>query len=121
MEKKGELVEYLLSVTHEMERERNRKVSYTVFADIVDLPLKTVTAMFDADDPRVPNRTNAKKVSVGLGSNRINQILGHPDVDPEYIEFMRVYKSLNTRERNIIMREMRRLVDNPEMEIALTP
>ena len=121
MERKGELVEYLLSVIQNMERERNRRITYTVFADIVDLPIKTVTAMFDTDDPRVPNRTNAKKVSVGLGSNRINQILGYPDVDPEYIEFMRIYNSLSTREKNVIMREMRRLIDNPEMEIALTP
>jgi hypothetical protein len=112
MSKKSDLVEYLLSVIQEMERERNRRVTYTVFADIVDLPLKTVAAMFDPDDPRKPSRTNAKKVAVGLGSNRINQILDYPDVDPEYIEFMRVYWQLGVRERNIIMREMKRLVDN---------
>jgi hypothetical protein len=76
--------------------------------------------MFDPDDPRIPNRANSKKVAVGLGSNRINQILGYPDVDPEYIEFMRVYKQLDNREKGIIMREMKRLVDtNPQAEVAI--
>jgi hypothetical protein len=132
MSKKEDLVMYLLDVIQQMERELKRRVTFTIFADRVDLPIRTVTAMLDPDDARIPSRANAKKVAVGLGSNRINRILGYPDVDPEEIKVMRIYKQdadfvdfiyvyeqLGDKEKNIIMREMKRLVDDPRAEVVL--
>jgi hypothetical protein len=111
MDKKRALVNYLLGVMQHLEQERGRRMSYTDFAKLVDLPNKTAAAMFDPDDPRLPSKANATKVAVGLGNNEINRILGYPDVDPNYISFMRTYRQLNTEQQSAILREMRTLAE----------
>jgi hypothetical protein len=111
MDKKTALVKYLLDVIQAMEKERNRRVTYTQFADVVDLPIKTVAVMFDADDPRIPSRKNAQAVAIGLNSNRINIILGYPEVDPQFISFMRTYRELKPEQRGALIRQMKGMVE----------
>lgn len=115
MNKKHELVEYLLGVIQHMEREKRHRVTYTEFADVVDLPIKTVTVMFDPDDPRLPNRRNAEQVAIGLNSNRINNILGYPSLDPSYLSLMHTAKQLKPDDREEVMRFMRSLADDPKV------
>ena len=85
MEKKQQVVSYLLEVVGYMEQERGRRINYTEFGKISEIPWKTVRALFDPDDPRLPSTHNANKIAVLTGSNRINEILG--------------YESLQTAER----------------------
>jgi hypothetical protein len=116
MDTKRNLVDYLLMVMQRIERERGKRMTYTDFAILVDLPNKTAAAMFDPDDPRLPSKSNAAKVAVGLGSNEINRILGYPDLDPKYISFMRTYNQLKPEQQSVILREMISLVDTPKSE-----
>lgn len=114
MNKKQKLVDYLLEVIQHMEREKKQRINYTEFADFVDLPIKTVTVMFDPDDPRLPNRRNAEVIAIGLNSNRINRILGYPELDPSYLSLMHTAKQLPPGDREEVMRFMRSLVDDPK-------
>jgi hypothetical protein len=116
MDKKQELVDYLLTAKYHMERERGRKVTNNDFADVVDLPPMTVSAMFDPDNPRLPSKANATKVAIGLGSNQINRILGYPEIDPTDISFFRIYRQLNTDEREAILRKMVAFKESPKSE-----
>jgi hypothetical protein len=116
MDTKRKLVDYLLKVMQRLERERGRRMTYTDFAIMVDLPIKTAAAMFDPDDPRLPSKSNAAKVATGLGSNEINRILGYPELDPSYISFMRTYSKLKPDQQAVILREMISLVEAPKSE-----
>ena len=118
MDKKRLLVNYLLEVIQHIEREYGRRVTYTELADIVELPIKTVAVMFDPTDARIPSRKNAQMVSIGLNSNRINQILGYPEVDPQFIAFMRTYRELRPDQRSVLIRQMQDMTD-PKAEAML--
>ena len=118
MDKKRLLVNYLLEVIQHIERECGRRVTFTELADVVELPIKTVAVMFDPTDTRIPSRKNAQMVAIGLNSNRINQILGYPEVDPQFISFMRTYRELRPDQRSILIRQMQDMTD-PNAEAVL--
>ena len=118
MKKKQEVVYYLLEVVGFMERERGRRINYTEFSRTSTIPFKTTTALFDPDDPRLPSKNNAHKIAVMTGSNRINEILGYPNLDPNYISLMKIYNQLKPEQRDALVRYMRGMADDPNMEVV---
>jgi len=118
MDKKRELVRYLLEILGDMERGRNRRMTYTDFADLVGLPLKTVVTLFDAEDSRLPKVTTARTVAIGLGSNRILEILGYEKIDPVYLRFQVALKDLKPEQQRAILRQMEQVAEKnyPEGE-----
>lgn len=113
MDKKQALVDYLLEVIQNIERQERRRVTYTEFASRVDLPVKTVTVFFDREDARLPSRRNAEMIAIGLCSNRINDILDYPRLDPLYLELMHVTKKLDEGDQAKILRLIREWQKNP--------
>ena len=106
MTKKQALIDYLLETMGAMEKERGRRMSYSDFAEIVDLPLRTVTAMFDPDDDRLPIRPVAGKVAIGLGSNHILEILGYELIDETFLRFSRALRQLPQDQQQAIIHQM---------------
>ena len=120
MNKKRELVNYLIEVIQNMEREEGRRITYTEFAKRVDLPIKTVTVFFDIEDTRLPSRRNAEMIAIGLNSNRINQILGYDEIDYKYLELMHTTKKLDPGDQDKILRLIREWKKNPNSFEAVT-
>jgi len=98
-----ELIDYLLEVLASMEKERRKRVSYSDFAELVDLPIRTVTSMFEG---RRPIKANAEKIAVALESNRILEILKYEKIDPAELRFRHVYHSLKPNEKAAINRQL---------------
>ena len=116
--KKQEQVSYLLEVKGFLERERGKWMNYTEFSDVSRIPFKTVTAAFDTDDPRLLSKNNAEKIAKLTGSNRINDILGYPSLDPNYISLMRIYDQLDTNQRSALLRYIRGMTDEQNLEVV---
>src|SRR3990167_4855683 len=93
-----ELIDYLLEVLASLEKERRKRMTYSDFAEIVDLPIRTVTSMFE--EGRKPIRANAEKIAVALMSNRILEILGYEPIDPAELRFRHVYRSLAPHQKD---------------------
>jgi hypothetical protein len=118
MTKKEKLIDYLLSVKSEMEREQGRVIKMITFARFVDLPLRTVTSMFDPDDPRVPIEANARKIAIALYSNRIMHILGYEEIDPFFLQMKKYYDQLPPEEQANIVAQMQSMIE-PGKAIAV--
>lgn len=108
-QKSQELIDYLLEVLASMEKERRRRMSYSDFAILVDLPLRTVTSIFEG---RKPIKANAEKIAIALGSNRIMDILGYERIDPTYLRFRRALKQLPPEQQAVILKQVEAAAKN---------
>ena len=106
MSRKQELRRYLMDEMSKLEKERGHRMTLTQFAALVDIPLRTVTRMFDPDDDRVPIEAHAAKLAEGLYSNRTMQILGYDDIDPMYLQFKKAFDQLPSDDQAAILNDM---------------
>ena len=118
MDKKQEVVKYLVEVKGFMERERGTLISLTEFASISGIPFKTILPMFDPDHPRLPSEKNAEKIAKLTGSNRINEIMEYPIIDPTYLSVMRIYPQLKPDQQQALLRYIRKMTDEHSLEVV---
>ena len=111
-----ELSDYLLEVLASMEKERRRRMTYSDFAEIVDLPIRTVTSMFEG---RKPIKANAEKVAVALNSNRIMRILNYDPIDPAELRFRHVYRGLDPKTKVAIQHQMEELLKKERVSLPV--